>query len=234
MNTITNKLRISIIGIVLNVLFIVPVAMGGDLTIPKSWVSGDTLTSTDLNSNFSAVEAAVDDNAADIVVNSDNITALENSKSAVAFDRTICTAGLFLGCSSDTLTTTASTVTSVTINAPTSGKVIMSFSGQYFISHTSGIQDLMCMTIGTSSTAVPFPDCDGIGFSLISAIDASHRLIVVNSGQDTGSYYGAIHSQQIFTVAAGNHTYYVRGQSNSVGTNLNLRQSNAIAYFIAD
>lgn len=62
MNTIINKTRVSVIGIVLGALCIVPVAMGGELTIPKSWVTGEALTAADLNGNFQAVETEVDEN----------------------------------------------------------------------------------------------------------------------------------------------------------------------------
>ena len=73
MNTTTNKIRVSVIGtVVLCTVFIVPVAMGGDLIIPKSWMNGETLTDVDLNGNFQAVEAEVDDNAADIANNTAN------------------------------------------------------------------------------------------------------------------------------------------------------------------
>jgi len=63
MNVITNKIRFSVIGIVVSALCTVPVAMGGNLTIPKSWIAEETLTSADLNGNFQAIEAAVDDNS---------------------------------------------------------------------------------------------------------------------------------------------------------------------------
>lgn len=84
MNTTTYKIRFSVIGIVLGAVCIVPVAMGADLTIPKSWVADETLTATDLNGNFQAAKTAVDDNnarvtgnEADIGINDSRITAIE-------------------------------------------------------------------------------------------------------------------------------------------------------------
>ena len=66
MNTTTYKIRFSIIWIVLGTVCAVPMAMGADLTIPKSWVADETLTATDLNGNFQAGKTAVDDNNARI------------------------------------------------------------------------------------------------------------------------------------------------------------------------
>lgn len=223
MNTTTNKIRFSVIGILLGTVFTVPVAIGGDLTVTKTWSSGNTLTAQDLNNNFNDVEAAVNDNDSRITQN----------KSVSKVDRTICGSGSV--CPSDTLTTTASTVTSVTINAPSSGKVIVSFSGQYNISHANGAFNQFCVEIGTDPSAAPTPACNVTGQPHFESIDASHRLVTIPENVSTNTYQGSIHSQQVFSVKnAGSHTYYLRGQSNSAGTNIHLRQSNMIAYFIAD
>ena len=63
MKTITGNFRFSVIGVTLGVIAISPVAMGGDLTIPKTWSDNETLTAEHLNSNFQATEIAVDGNA---------------------------------------------------------------------------------------------------------------------------------------------------------------------------
>ena len=62
MNTITNKIRVSVIGAILGIVCTVPVAMGSDLTVTKTWSSGETLTAQDLNDSFDEVEIAVTDN----------------------------------------------------------------------------------------------------------------------------------------------------------------------------
>ena len=63
MNTTTYITRFSVIGITLSIMYLSPVAMGGELTIPKSWSPDETLTAKDLNDNFQAIKSAVDDNA---------------------------------------------------------------------------------------------------------------------------------------------------------------------------
>ena len=50
MNTMTNKIRALVIKTVLGAVCPVPVAMGGDLPIPETWVA-KTLTEADLNGN---------------------------------------------------------------------------------------------------------------------------------------------------------------------------------------
>ena len=218
-------------------------------SIADTYTTGNTLTATMLdniktavNNNDSNSDANTNNigintndisvNADDITINSGDITALDNTKPVVAYDRTICS-NFPSTCPADYLTTTASTVTSVTINAPTTGKVIVSFSGQYGINHTVGTLDLMCIELKTSSTAVPIPRCDGV-LTILVSIDASHRLIDTETNDLTGFYNGGIHSQQIFNVNAGTHTFYVRGQSTSSGTTIYIRQSNVIAHFVAD
>ena len=62
MSTINNKSRALVIGAAMGMAFAVPVALGGDLTIPKTWVPDEALNAADLNDNFQAVETEVDDN----------------------------------------------------------------------------------------------------------------------------------------------------------------------------
>lgn len=70
MNTTTTKFRLLFIGVVSGLIYASQVAMGGSLTIPKTWGSSETLTASDLNGNFQSVKTEIDDN-------NDRITSLE-------------------------------------------------------------------------------------------------------------------------------------------------------------
>ena len=57
------------------------ICLADDLTIPNTFTAGTPARAADVNANFTAVEASVDDNAADIVGNSANI---ESNTTAIA------------------------------------------------------------------------------------------------------------------------------------------------------
>lgn len=59
---LTNKARLTKIGLVLLVTSGIPIAYGADLTVTKTFSSGETLTASDLNTSFDEVETAVNDN----------------------------------------------------------------------------------------------------------------------------------------------------------------------------
>lgn len=197
--------------------------------VTDTFTAGDTLTATKMNS----IKTAVNDNDSRITINDGQITTnqsdIMDNKSVVAIDRTSYGSG-------DTayLTQTVSTATSVSLNAPSAGKVIVSYSGEYSITHTSGTGDMFCIQMTPIPTVNPSPGCDG-GIQLIVNKDTSHRYVAIPSTDPSRSFPGRIHTQQVFTVSgAGNHTYYLRGQSNSTGSNIYLGQGNMIAYFVAD
>jgi len=64
------------------------VTTAADLTLPVTYVTGNTLTAADLNDNFQATKTAVDGNVADIATNAadvaDNITILNDHESRVS------------------------------------------------------------------------------------------------------------------------------------------------------
>lgn len=54
-----------------------PAVQAGELDIPNSFTTGTPAVAADVNSNFTAVETAVDGNAADIAAMLATITAME-------------------------------------------------------------------------------------------------------------------------------------------------------------
>ncbi len=77
-------------------LFAIGTAVADDLTIPNTFTSGTPARAADVNANFAAVEASVDDNAADIAANTggvaSNSASVAANTSAIATNQTAITA----------------------------------------------------------------------------------------------------------------------------------------------
>lgn len=222
-------IRNGIISAPITVALLLTIQFANGGQISDEFPEDSVLTSAKMEN----IKSEVNNNDNRISTNTDDITALETNKSVSVHDRTNCSLLITNDCT-DTLTTTVSEVTKVEIDAPSPGKVLVSFSGQYQVAHTVGTSDAFCIEIDTSATAAPYPNCDGQRTIRNFSIDASHRAITIPADVTTRFHQGGVHSQQVFTVTTGTHTYYLRGQSNSTGINISLRQSNMIAQFIPD
>ena len=67
-----SQLHLSI-SVFVSLLVLSHSAYSDDLTLPNTFTAGTPARAADVNANFTAVEASVDDNAADIVTNSTDI-----------------------------------------------------------------------------------------------------------------------------------------------------------------
>ena len=86
--------------------------------------------------------------------------------------------------------------TSVTINCPTSGYVLVLVSCYARIGHSINNNDMIRMSIDTTPTALGF--LHNIGYP---------------SGSPVGNYYSSVNLHRTFTVGSGNRTFYFNAQN---------------------
>jgi len=168
----------------------------------NTFTSGTTISSSEMNANFTAVKTAVDDNDA-------RITVLEQNKSIVAYDQedTCCTA-----------ITTPVAHQSVTINAPSSGNVLVSFNGMCGLDHINGQYTRIALAISTVSG---------------SLVTASRGDIQVPSAAPSDFYTFRCSAQQVYPVSAGSTTFYLNVDNTSTGAGIvNIGWGNLQAIFI--
>lgn len=159
----------------------VAATMASSVSLPVTFSGGQTLTATDLNSNFSAVKTAVDDNAG-------RVAALENSRPGVEF-----TDG-----TSTSLPTDGSVVevARTTVTAPAAGYVLVEASGYFAIGHVGGATSLARTSVSDSAT----PSITFLGA-------AQHGM---PSGAAGGTYKAPLSGSHVFSVAsAGTYTFYL-------------------------
>lgn len=194
------KVYIRFITVVLGVIFFSTIgASAGDLNIPNTFISGTPAVAAEVNANFAATEAAVDDNnarindnAADIAGNGSNIAVLAgviNSMAGIAHDEMAPGASVYPSATSET-------VLQVTINAPAVGFVVATYSGILRFDHTNTNSDVARVWINTDEGEF----ADGV----------SLRYIVVNPTQPNGFYYFPMSSFLYMPVTAGETTFYVK------------------------
>lgn len=96
----------------------------------------------------------------------------------------------------------AYTGSEVTINAPTSGTVIVSATTWVKVDHTTGTDDRLYVTIGTTAT-----DCASTYYRSYYEAPSAYPTVT--------SMEVALSPRRTFSVAAGSHTYYLTGRSES-------------------
>ena len=87
---------------------------------------------------------------------------------------------------------------SVTIDAPSSGVIVVEADVMVSIDHTNGTQDSAIITIGENTT-----DCSGSAANVAAAY--------IQANYPTGSSYHSVHLSKTFTVSAGTKTFYLNG-----------------------
>ena len=168
-------------------LGIAAIGYASSVTLRPPFTSGTTISSSEMNANFTAIKAAVDDNHS-------RITALEHNKTKIAFsqDNTCCS----------TVTATAKAHQSVSIDAPSSGNVVVSFTGICTLSHITGQHTSISYAISQTSGQTASP---------------SRGAIQVPSPSPTGPYLFSLSAQQVFPVSAGTATFYFNVDNTSTG-----------------
>ena len=178
-------------------------------SITDTYTAGDTLTAAKMDN----IKTAVNDNDTTKqdrvtgtcvvgqsirVINADGTVSCETDT-----DTNTNYEGVdFASSSSDiSVGSTASTVISVAVTAPTSGFVIVNFSSTVRVNHVSGTQDNVRLWLATSLTANTF--------------DESWRFFRVFTSEANDTYWSSLHSQNVFPVNAGTTTFYARGDSSS-------------------
>lgn len=169
MNSVTtkfNKIAVFVCGLIFGATYISPIALGGELDIPKTWniTTPETLTATDLNDNFQATEAAVDGNAQDISDNSDAI--------AVNLSRLPRLNTVYLGASAQILVDLVAryfTSNHLTVTAPSNGYLYIeakSRSDCQLVSQTQVEHGIYISTTSVVPTpGTPFTHSEIFGFT---------------------------------------------------------------------
>jgi hypothetical protein len=201
-------------------------------TIADEYISGETLTATKMNE----IRDAVNDNDNNTLINSSNITINDglitdittqtqnldtgcisgSSIRAVASDGTIScevdnntgTAGIEYGSSTsqqiatsvNTTCNTFSDITSITVSAPSTGYISVSASGE-FCAYTGGTYAMLVLDNASGGTTY-----DSMNYSYTR--DALNRACGI--GQ-----FDRYHFQNVYPVAAGTYTYYLKGCTNT-------------------
>lgn len=197
------KLKLLIGSILL--LLLSPNIYAGNYTIPKTYNTGETLSASDLNTENTALKAAIDDNDSKVSTNSSNITINAGNISSNTTSISNIPAASELnyvnnndGAACHILTSSVVNTTSTTISAPSSGFVFVTFSAYGYISHTQG-------TTSRIKTALSKTSATGT--------NEGFRLLSVTSSAATDIYYSSINTQQVYPVTSGStNTYYVNSQ----------------------
>jgi hypothetical protein len=150
------------------------------------FTSGTTISASQMNANFTAVKTAVDDN-------NSRITVLEQRKTTVTYsqENTCCT---------DVTTPVAHQ--SVSINATSSGNVVVSFTGLCGLNHITGQYSSISFAISTVSGNIN---------------TASRSSIQVPSAAPTDYYTFSCSTQQVYSVSTGTTTFYLNVDNTSSG-----------------
>jgi len=186
-------------AVILGVIFFSTVgALAGDLAIPNPFTSGTPAVADEVNENFEATEAAVDDNnlrindnAADIATNAGNINAVAaalNGRPGIAHIQMAPGAAVFPS-------QTTQTVLELTIDAPTSGYVMATFGSVVYFDHTNTVSDFVRVWINTDEGGF----ADGVSF----------RYLSVGPTMPSSLYYFPMSSILYWPVTAGLTTFYV-------------------------
>jgi len=180
------SLRQIVVMLATTLLGIAAIGYASSVTIPNTFISGTTISASQMNANFTAVKTAVDDN-------NSRITVLEQKKTTIKYsqDNTCCSA-----------VTAAVAHQSVSINATSSGNVVVSFTGYCGLNHITGQYTRIGYAISQTSGDVNSP---------------SRGSIQVPSASPSDNYTFSLSTQQVFPVSTGTATFYLNVQNTSTG-----------------
>ncbi|MDH5517478.1 MAG: hypothetical protein OEY36_06625 [Gammaproteobacteria bacterium] len=131
------------------------------------------------------------------------------------------------GCST-TVTSSALSVTSVTITPPGPGYIFVTFSGRYSISHTAAEDDYLSVEINTTATASV---CTVSGILLSSSCNGSYRTFDVANVMPTMTVSGSVSTQTQFSVSSSDPvTYYLDARA-SKDTGVLIREYSMSAMY---
>ena len=174
-------------------------AWAGNVTIPNTFTDGTAAVAAEVNANFSALEAEVDDNDARITANGSGIVAngLDIAANAAAIGGM---PGIsFLESSPPSYVTATNRVLfQQTLTAPTDGFIFAIFSGIAYFNHTPGTAQVMEIWMNTDGTTA---DNDGSSF----------RYFRIPSSWEGNTYFQNASSFRVIPVLAGDTTVYVVG-----------------------
>ncbi len=189
------KLVIGIAG-----LFYVLSSEAGALTVPNSFSAGTPAVAAQVNGNFNAVKAAVDDNDSRINANQSNITSMLSGAPAVKQK---------VGSVWTTMPTTAGTnIDSITVTPSADGFVVVTASGGVNYNFTSGGGDgFICVALSdvNNDTGACVPN-SSTGLAVRSTIPSASPTTGSNG---IGVPYNIV---KVYPVNAGiTSTYYLNG-----------------------
>jgi len=218
-----NRQSIVWCGVMLGLAMSVP-AGASEVAIPNTFVGGTPAKATEVNDNFTAVKNAVNDNAGDIATLQNNVTTLQSDVSnneARITDLETQTQNLATqmpgmavnyNASFVTLSTTAATAVSLTVNVLNTGYILINYKGLSSITHTNGTRDMIRIELFNAASNI----ANGPSF-----VSVQTPAVLPSSGD---IYYYPMTTQRIFSVTPGQHIFYLRadllgGTSGSLGYN---------------
>lgn len=225
------------IGIIVVGLFVSSSVLAGNLpSVPNEFSSGTAAKASEVNANFEAVRAEVDDNATTIgtkqtaVINTcgaNQTIRLINADGSVTCKNDIDTnthlEGVEYANASTYLNVNATasvpeTKASVAVTVPTAGYIIASYTAHTKINHNTGTSHYVRVALSTSASG--------------SVSGPSFRYTFTTSALPSGLYYNAVATQDVFQVSAGTTTIYLRADSDIAGSNAQLGFGNLTAIFV--
>lgn len=175
-------------------------AIAGSLTVPNTFISGDKALASEVNENFSAAKTEIDDN--------------DLRMPGVAFvDENTC-------CSD--VTTTEMEHQSITIDAPTSGYVIVSYTGICRLHHINAATTIVqSIVIGISTTSA-------------NTVTANRKSFTLPGNAGTGVHSATCATQQVFPVTTGSATFYLNAVATlpTAGEEASIGWGNLHAVFV--
>jgi len=150
-------------------------AIAGSLTVPNTFTSGTKALASEVNDNFNAVKTEVDDN--------------DLRMPGVAFvdENTCCT----------DVTTMEMEHQSITIDAPTTGYVVVSYNGICRLHHVNAASTIQQrLVIGISTTSA-------------NTVTANRKSFALPGNAGTGVHEITCATQQVFPVTTGSATFYL-------------------------
>lgn len=158
-------------------------AVAGSLAVPNDFVSGNTASASQVNSNFTAVETAVNDNNSRIGSLEGKLTAVKETTSQTW----------------NSMATTATAERSISFLAAHTGYVIVFASGTVIYNHKSGSSESLCLDLDDTAAytggCTPYAGSKSayrhlINSTLASFVDKSESFSLIETFPVTkGQFY---------------------------------------------
>lgn len=177
MNRNIDKIGVSTLSIILSMVCFMPVAVGSDLTVTKTFTTGEALTAADLNTTFDEVETAVTDNDGRI---SSNESDIGNHEVRISDNETVLSGKV--STAGDTMTGTL-TVPAVDV----SGDITVN-SVQYQTSRTHYISIPAEAFVSSLGAGVSTSWGNGGAYPLTAGIDALVAAVYLPDGATITSF----------------------------------------------